>query len=495
MGKGKRKARSGQRFDEGLALAPGATELPTLDGSPPERMPVGVHVRSREGVQIEFMFNGRRFTETLKGPPTVGAVLLASAKRTTVLDAILCNRFVYAEHFPGSRRVLREQADALQAKSRTLVGSLLSDFLSRYSQTFPGRQSSYSDHKKVTELYLRPRFGHLRVDELTSDHIIEFRAGLRSGQLSATGEALSSNRISAILTPLRGTMDLAIERLLISRSPFDTAGPTKPKKDEVVVLDAQGQPSFVEPIPLHHDPKVAKAAAAVDPFDDREREAILGAMFGQVRNLYCFGFWTGLRTGELIALRWCDIDWEGLRVCVRLSYSKGLFTKTKGKIFRFVPLLEPALLALRNQQHHTGAEGRFVFHNPATGQMWTSTERLRRRWRRALKHAGVRYRRQYQVRHTYASARMSAGDSALAVASALGHRDVLLVSLVYARFRPPTSESPDERTARVFEPEWGRVRQLLKDNSDVVTTEEMNDEAAADIDDDSNEEVDPADVP
>lgn len=495
MGKGSRKPRSGKRFDEALVLEPGAAELPTIDGSPPERMPAGVHVRSREGVQIDFMFEGRRYTETIRGRPTIEAVFSAEAKRKTVLDDIKGKRFDYAMHFPESRRVLRAQAETEQVEHQQYIDVLLDDFLNRYAKKFPARRSTLKDHKKVVELYLRPRYGRLRANELTSDHIIDLRAGLRSGELSAEGRSLSGNRISAIQAPLRGAMELAKERGLIVRSPFDSAGPSEPKKNEVVPLDEHGMPSFDEPFPLHRDPKIAKAAAAVDPFDDRERQAILEALSGQVRNIYCFGFWTGLRTGELVALRWCDVKFEQARICVRLSFSKGVFTTTKGKAYRFVPLFEPALLALRNQWEHTGHERRFVFHNPATGRMWTSTERLRRRWKRALVRARIRYRPQYQVRHTYASARMSAGDSALAVAESIGHRDVQLLSLVYARFRPPSSESSDQRMARVYGPEWGQLQRLLQDNADVVTSEELDDEAARDIDDDSNEEVDPADMP
>ena len=163
-------------------------------------------------------------------------------------------------------------------------------------------------------------------------------------------------------------------------------------------------------------------------------------------------------------------------------------------MFRFVPLLEPALQALRNQWVHTGAVGQFVFHNPATGKMWTSTERLRRRWARALKAAGVRYRYQYQIRHTYASARMSAGDSAVAVASALGHKDVLLVSLAYDRYVPQTSETQDAKAAQVFEAEWARTAALLASNEDEVSEVDLVDEWSEGIDDDAAEE-DPLDLP
>jgi integrase len=90
----------------------------------------------------------------------------------------------------------------------------------------------------------------------------------------------------------------------------------------------------------------------VDPFDQDEIKAILNEATGQARNLFQFAFFAGLRTSELIALEWDDIDWlKGMvRVsrAVVLKQEKG--TKTKSGS-RDVLLLPPALEALKIKKH------------------------------------------------------------------------------------------------------------------------------------------------
>ena len=167
-------------------------------------------------------------------------------------------------------------------------------------------------------------------------------------------------------------------------------------------------------------------------------------------------------------------------MCVRLSFSKSVFTPTKGKRARYVPLLPPAAEALRLQHKHTGQAKRWVFNNPVTHDRWSSSERLRRRWGRLLKAAGVRYRYQYQTRHTYASSRMSAGESAVDIAESLGQLDARLVALVYARFVELDGRKRGERTIERFTPEWKLLSELMADNQDVVTGEDMADEAVPD---------------
>lgn len=477
----------GFRKSEGvdLVVEPGSTHFPAVGGAPPEPLPAGVAVRSKTGVQIEFSFEGRRCTETLKGKPTVLAVRKAAEFRSSIIEMIDRGGFSYEKTFPNSRRARQEQADTQKAKAHadTTVGELLDDFLERYRENNPGRDNTYDTHVGVIRSHLRAAFGHLKPADVSVDAILKFREGLRAA-------GMSDSRLSNVLTPLRGVMSLAVERDLVAGNPFAKVSPTKPKKRRQVDLDEHGLPRFDEPLPLHADPNAEKAARTADPFNAAEREAILRALRGQVRAIFCFAFWTGLRTGELIALRWCDVDWTNKRVCVRIALSKRVFTPTKGRRMRWVPLLPPALAALESQLAHTGDEGRWVFNNPATNDRWSSSERLRRRWARALKAAQVRYRYQYQTRHTYASARISAGESAADVAAAMGHLDARLVSIVYARFMPPESQLPGARTIEAYGAEWERIKPLFENNADVVTDEDLAEASEPDVEAEEVDELD-----
>ena len=61
----------------------------------------------------------------------------------------------------------------------------------------------------------------------------------------------------------------------------------------------------------------------IDPFTPEERTLILGALNGQVRNYAEFALWSGLRTSELIALRWSDIDFPRGVIRVRRAFVMG----------------------------------------------------------------------------------------------------------------------------------------------------------------------------
>jgi integrase len=127
----------------------------------------------------------------------------------------------------------------------------------------------------------------------------------------------------------------------------------------------------------------------IDPFSTNERRAILAALDGQTRNLVQFAFWTGLRTSELCALDWTDIDWVRGVVRVSRALTQGMeepaeSTKTlAGR--REVKLLGPASEALRAQKSYTFVKGAEVFQNPNTRERCTGDKTIRQgMWAPAL---------------------------------------------------------------------------------------------------------------
>src|SRR5690606_3933183 len=97
-------------------------------------------------------------------------------------------------------------------------------------------------------------------------------------------------------------------------------------------------------------------------------------------NLFTFAFWTGLRTSELIALDWSDIDFSTGYVRVwrtMTSASKGVAETPKTKAgIRDVRLLKPALAALLAQKEHTFLADGPVFIFPHSGERWTGDEQI-----------------------------------------------------------------------------------------------------------------------
>ncbi len=80
-------------------------------------------------------------------------------------------------------------------------------------------------------------------------------------------------------------------------------------------------------------------------------------------------------------------------------------------------------------------EGEEIFRNPRTDKRWTGDMVIRQRmWKRVLLRAGVRYRYPYQMRHTYASMMLQAGESVMWVAQQMGHTDWTFTARTYSRW-------------------------------------------------------------
>lgn len=194
----------------------------------------------------------------------------------------------------------------------------------------------------------------------------------------------------------------------------------------------------------------------VDPFTADEQAAILDACCRdpQHRNLFRFAFWTGMRTSELVALEWGDIDWR--REIVRVSRAKTQAadepegTKTR-KGTRDVKLLQPALEALHAQKPYSFLAGKEVFLNPRTMEPWLGDQPIRHGpWTSALRKAGVRYRRQYQTRHTYASMMLTAGESPVWLAQQMGHSDMTMIARTYGRWIADAAPEAGKKAVKLF---------------------------------------------
>src|SRR5262249_41586153 len=101
-------------------------------------------------------------------------------------------------------------------------------------------------------------------------------------------------------------------------------------------------------------------------------------------------FYTGIRIGELLTLRWADVHLDARTLLVRRNLSAGIETEPKGRRHRFVPLPDPALAALArlgSRDEFIGDDD-YVFCNRWGRRLDASA--LRRRYQRGCEVAGLR---------------------------------------------------------------------------------------------------------
>lgn len=100
----------------------------------------------------------------------------------------------------------------------------------------------------------------------------------------------------------------------------------------------------------------------------------------QWENLFRFAIQTGLRSSELCALRWRDIDFIGKTAHVQNASVVGVIKGTKTKAgTRKVELTDEALSALTSQKPFTFLKDETIFEDPKTNKPWASADAIRKK--------------------------------------------------------------------------------------------------------------------
>ncbi len=371
----------------------------------------GTRPASGSSIEVSFYYKGVRCRERLKLKPTKANLRYAENLKGEIENAIAKGMFNYAGTFPNSTKVkmfVRIAGDAITIKEALLA------WLTGVESHI--ERSTYLDYRNIVNNHLVPEFGMLKLSEFTRVHARDW----------ASARDASRKRIANMLSPLRQMLADAVDAEQIEKNPLH--GWTFKKR---------------EPVKNDDD---------IDPFTPEEQRAIIAMLPKQAANLIQFAFWTGLRTSELIAVEWGDIDWGRKVVRVRRAKVRGELKRPKTESGnREVKLLLPAIEALVAQKTHTYLLGNEIFHNPRTDSPWKDDGAIRKTaWIHALRKANIRYRRPYQTRHTYASMMLSAGENPVWVASQMGHRDWSMIIRVYGRWIPEVDPQAGEKAAQAW---------------------------------------------
>jgi len=185
-----------------------------------------------------------------------------------------------------------------------------------------------------------------------------------------------------------------------------------------------------------------------DFYSREEVEALARAAASeQDAAIYLTAAMTGLRRGELVALRWRDIDFPGQAIRVRANYSYGeLVTPKSGKV-RSVPMVPDAqALARLSQRERFTADEDPVFVSTLGGHLDASA--LRRRYDAAARRAELRLLPFHSLRHYFGSMAVNRA-SLVQVQSWMGHSHIQTT----ARYLHAKSQADDaQRLAEAFAP-------------------------------------------
>ncbi len=261
-------------------------------------------------------------------------------------------------------------------------------------------QSTYERYNGLYLKYIKANIGQKIITDLTSADVKKLLLQIFRQKSKKTAE-LS-------LTILRGGIQQAIDAQVIKHDP--TTG----------VLKAL---------------RLTEPAKNINPFTKSETAHILSiAQKIYPFKKYCFflcAFRTGMRLGELIALEWRDLSFNGRYIKVQRSYRRTLRESTKTGKIRYVDMSEQLYTALKQLQQESQDE--IIFSHNST--YWAQNS-VRNTWRQLLKKAEIDYRKFHAIRHTYATLLIQANVSLGYIKNQLGHHSIRITVDTYGHWIP-----------------------------------------------------------
>jgi integrase len=327
------------------------------------------------------------------------------------------------KHVTNKAQALSEEA-AERARLEGLTGNALKPpFFSNFADEFQdsyakanNKPSELASKKMILDRHLKPAFGHLRLDEVTTEAIEKYKAAKLAGS-EATADTkavppLKPKSINNHLTCLATVLAIAVEWGRLSRPP--KIRKLKPADTPAPFLTFE------------------QAAALL-----RYGAPIAGQPWGV---MILTGLRAGLRISEMLALRWVDLDFSAKTINVRQNVWKGIVGTPKGGKADAVPMCDELHAALRELQQR-GELGPLVFC-PPNGEPWTRDDTTRP-IRRACRAAGLKAVGWHVLRHTFASHLVMRGVHLKAVQQLMRHASIVS-TMRYAHLAPQTTRDAVE---------------------------------------------------
>lgn len=278
------------------------------------------------------------------------------------------------------------------------VGQWMDEWFEAYAKV-KVRPSYHQTYKGYIENHIKPNIGDIPIEKLTSLQLQKFyRLLLTEGRVpriesEKQPRGLSAKTVRNINQVISSAMDMAVRHKLILTNPTEGCELPKVEHREMKTLPAEQLGAFL-------------------------REAKESGVY----ELYYLDLATGLRRGELLGLKWEDVDRQNGIIHVRRQVArvdgevKELPLKTKNS-YRNISISQDAVAMLTEMEAHRSSD--YVFPSSTGGPI--SPDSVNNMLHRVLKRAGLPSIRFHDLRHTFATLALQNGVDIKTVSGMLGH--------------------------------------------------------------------------
>jgi integrase len=277
------------------------------------------------------------------------------------------------------------------------------------------KPSTVRGYRNAINVHLLPVFGEMKLEDVTVQEIERWRAGISSVRVQ---RELSNKTKNNLLVLMHAIFRHAVKLYALPANPVASV-----------------------------DRFRVRSSGDIQVFSPEEVWSLVRAAgSGADAAIFLTAAFTGLRRGEILGLRWRDVDFTGSTIRVRASYAAGHLTTPKSGKVRAVPMapdVASALAKLGDRERYTGDDD-FVFAGEAGLPL--DGDALSSRYRDALARAGLRPLRFHDLRHTFGT-RMIAKADIRRVQEWMGHADIQ-TTMKYLHYEPRKEDA--DLVARAF---------------------------------------------
>jgi integrase len=259
------------------------------------------------------------------------------------------------------------------------------------------KQSSYEKYLNIVNLRILPYFKHMDIEDIKVSTVRVWFNKFASRSPKTRRD---------YLTVLRGIFQEAYYDEVISKNPVD----------------------FIRVPPLQK--------AKVLPFEKSEINLILEKARNPYRNFYAILFFTGMRSGEVLALKISNIDLDKKLIHIEHAKRRGVEStpKTAGSI-RTIPIFPDLIPYLEDQLKETSQYDSYLFLTKELTPYKDYQPITYKYWKKLLERLDIPYRRCYQSRHTLATMLLNSNQfTKNQIAKILGHNSTEMLFKHYAGY-------------------------------------------------------------
>lgn len=317
--------------------------------------------------------------------------------------------YIYAKTYSEAKQILAEHRCCFSDKRESIntpsvkYDEILSAWLE--SSKISIKESTFSKYSQIVDSHIRPALGHYPLSKISTQLVEKFvQQQLSEGRLDGQG-GLSPKTVTDLLVIIKKSVEYA--------------------KDHGIALSCN-----LRKLTIKRESKEMRV------FTLLEQEALVRVLLDEL-DLYKFGImlslYTGIRLGELCALRWEDIYIEAAMLKVRrtmqriqdksdkaTSKTKVIITEPKSKcLIRDIPLPQFIVDLAKNFEQFPNA---FVLSGDPNRYIEPRT--MQNKFKKYIKESGIANANYHSTRHTFATRCVELGFDAKTLSEILGHASV-----------------------------------------------------------------------